>query len=120
MVDAASYALWLTAFVFLALTPASLLVDAGFIGVKYGLFVIGFLSMGYALLLIRRATAIHREDYEPPDETRVDALVGRLPPLRWISVAPRDRFHPGTKLLVASVTMLAVSYVMEALFDIHV
>lgn len=120
LLDAVSYAVWLTALVAVASSPVSLLVGAGLNGVKFGLFIVGFLCLGYAVLLLRRATSLHERAGGLRTETRFERLVGRLPPMRWYAVPVRARHQPGTKLFLASVTMLAVSYVMEAVFDIHV
>lgn len=53
------------------------------------------------------------------EETPFESALGRVPLLRRYRVPPVERFHPGTKLYVASLLMLAVSYGMEAFLGIR-
>lgn len=144
LLDLAVYAVGTTVVVAAALLPPSLLAGVGLNGVKFGLFLGGVLAFGYATVLLwpsrpvedeigqrdrqgtnpegagRGAEPIEsRDEVEPREETRFESLVGRVPPLDRYEVAPADRLHPGAKLYVASLLMLAVSYVMEAVFGIR-
>lgn len=144
--DLAGYAVGLTLVVVAVLVPPSLLVGAGWNGVKVGLFLAGTVTFGYATLLLwpSRPTVDDPDrsgdgsnagpsdaavdggvgTVEPAGEaartdTRFEAALGRLPPLQWYGLPPAERFHPGTKLYVASLLMLAVSYAMEALLGVR-
>lgn len=53
------------------------------------------------------------------EESPFESLLGRLPVVGDPFVPAAERFHPGTKLYVASLLMLAVSYGMEALLGVR-
>lgn len=94
----------------------------GLVGVKYGLFVVGILLFGYATLKVRptrpgKDPRSARFPIDRGEETPFQARVQRLVPAR-LRLAHDDRLADGTKLFVASLAMLAVSYVMEAVFGI--
>lgn len=56
---------------------------------------------------------------ERQDTTRFQALVQTLPPNRWVrNPAPERRLTIAAKLLLTSVFVLAVSFVMEAVFGV--
>lgn len=137
LLDLAGYAVGLTATVAVLMAPLSLLAGAGLAGVKYGLFVAGVLAFGYATLLAwpvrpdeegpQAGPGSETQDgpaYEtrgdradPTSETSFESLLARLPPFEQVD--PVERFHPGTKLYVASLLMLAVSYGLEAMFGVR-
>lgn len=118
--DAVTYAVGVTALAVLMLLPLSLLLGTGLRGLKFGLFVIGFLSMGYATFRLRpprpdKAT----EASTPRSETDLEARFGRLPGLHGHQLPVEERFSPGAKLFLASLTMLAVSYLMESALHVR-
>lgn len=120
VLDAVTYALGVTALAVLVLTPVSLLFGSGLNGLKFGLFVVGFLSMGYATFRLRPPRPDKAAESTPPrTETGLEARLGRLPGLRRHRLPVRERFSPGAKLFLASLTMLAVSYLMEAVFHVR-
>lgn len=133
VLDLAGYAVGLTAVVVVLLAPVSLLAGAGWSGVKLGLFLSGTLAFGYATLLMWPSRTVDeaggggdRFEYhtrgdrnDPTDETPFESVVSRAPLLRRSGAPPVERFHPGTKLYVASLLMLALSYGMEALLGVR-
>lgn len=144
LLDLAAYAIGVTLVVTVSLVPPSLLAGAGLVGVKYGLFLVGVLSFGYATVLLWPSRPGHlddgrgdgqqaasegagkpvtgngaRNEVERRDESRFETLIVGVPPFDRYRIPPVDRFHPGTKLYVASLLMLAVSYVMEAVFGVR-
>lgn len=119
LVDAVQYALGLTATIALLLTPVSVLASAGFWGVKYGLFLFGVLSFGYATWLAwPRTPADLATEGQGREETRFQEFIRRVPPAAWYPLAPADRARNWVRLYLASVTMLALSFAMEAVFGI--
>lgn len=121
--DAVAYAVAVTAVVGVLSGAASLAVGAGLVGVKYGLFVVGILLFGVATFKLRPS---------PPDgdggralpadrggESSFQAAVQRALPARY-RVPPGDRLSDAVRLFLASLLVLATSYLMERLFGIAV
>lgn len=96
------------------------------------LFVAGFLFMGAGTVLLWPSTP---EDLEPdnpdlavegdsvpktPDQTPFQRLVVACPPLRWLPPPPPDmRLATGAKLMLTSVTVLALSYALETVVGVN-
>lgn len=99
-------------------------VGWGWVGVKVALFFVGFLFFGVSALQLRPKPPWKREESDGDSEsgkrkeTHFQVLVQRIPPLGRYGLAPDERLSPATKLFVASVLVLAVSYVMEAGFGV--
>lgn len=123
VLDAAGYALALTAVVVFLIAPLSALLGMGLNGIKVGLFVTGFLYFGYATFLMRPSKRDfderRTEASSSRDETHFERFLGRVPLVRRYRVEPAERLSPGTKLFLASLLMLAISFAMESLFDIY-
>lgn len=120
IVDAAGYAAWSTVAAVFVSGLVSLVAGAGAVGVKYGLFLIGFGLFGYSIFLLKPSKPGSEPKVQPRGDTRFEARTKWLPPHRWFHLAPADRLRPGTKLFLASLTILAMSYLMESLLGIHV
>lgn len=121
LLDAVQYAVAVTVAAAAVSAVPSVLLGAGLVGVKYGLFVLGFLAFGYASFLLQpvkpwKDGSRWRRNRDEP--TPFQRAVRRLPPAAWFPVDPEDRFGRGAKLFLASLTMLATSYVMEAVFGV--
>jgi|APHM01.1.fsa_nt_gi hypothetical protein len=116
VVDALQYAIGLTVLAGGALLPISVLVGAGLSGVKYGLFLIGVLTMGYATLLAwpRSPSDLESEGVNR-EETRFQAVVRRFPPATWYPLAPDDRYLDWTKLYLATLFLWGGSFALETL-----
>lgn len=94
-------------------------------GVKYGLFVFGWLTFGYATfrLLPTRAWNDSDDGYDPfgtssNEETRFQSLVQQFPPARFRQIVPNHRLPTGIRLFLASLLMLGTSIVLEQFFGI--
>ncbi|MFC7167167.1 DUF7555 family protein [Halospeciosus flavus] len=124
LIDAVQYAVAVTVVAAVVSAVPSVLLGAGLVGVKYGLFVLGFLAFGYASFLLQPVkpwkSGGHRRDREAGEPTPFRRFVRRLPPAAWFPIEPEERFGREVKLLLASVVMLAVSYVMEVVFGVGV
>ena len=118
-VDAVQYALGLTVVVASLLLPASFVVGAGLTGVKYGLFLFGVLSMGYATLLAwpRSPSDLETEGVDR-EETRFQELLRRLPPAAWYPLAPEERYLDWTRLYLATGCLWLSSFALEAVFGV--
>ncbi|SEW01564.1 DUF7555 family protein [Natrinema salifodinae] len=130
--DALTYALAVAVTTTVGAVVVGVLTGGGLLRAKYLLFGAGFLLMGYATLRLWPASATDfdhdadtvtggYDDAVPAerDETRFQRYVRALPPLRWLRLPPPERrLAPPTKLFVGSVFVLAVSYLLEAVFGI--
>ncbi|MFD1513158.1 DUF7555 family protein [Halomarina rubra] len=123
LVDLVAYSLSVLVVLFVVLGAVSVALGGGLVGVKRGLFVVGMLLFGLAALKLRPTRLDKR------DEARLPADRGRETPFqsrvqRVIPSAYRldhdDRLSDALKLFVASLLVLAVSYVMETVFGIAV
>ena len=134
-VDALVYANAVAAVVFVAGAGLGLLVGGGLVTAKYVLFVVGLLAFGYATFQLRpdppwgtestedgRIKVTRNEEtgrvVSDREETRFQALVQRIPPLPWYSLPPSERLPVPAKLFLASLVVLAWSFVMETVFGI--
>lgn len=98
-------------------------------GVKYGLFVFGWLAFGYGLLLLWPKSPWKDDDDEGrsvdlfdrstgrPD-TRFQRLVQRLPPARFRQIPHKERLSVGARIFTAAVVMLVTSFVLEQAFGV--
>ncbi|WP_232686754.1 DUF7555 family protein [Halobacterium zhouii] len=94
-------------------------------GVKYGLFVFGWLAFGYATYLLFPTQAWEDDDdgrdpfgVPPNGETGFQSLVQDLPPARFRRIQPNHRLPTGIRLFLASLLMLGTSIVLEQAFGI--
>lgn len=135
LADAFVYANAVAAVVFAFGLVVGLVLGGGFVTAKYVLFVVGILAFGYATFQLRPSPpwdTKRTEDgkvkvttNEPKgqsiggrDETRFQATVQRIPPLPWFSLPPGERLPVPAKLFLASLAILAWSFVMETVFGI--
>ncbi|GAA0223656.1 hypothetical protein ACFFQF_09055 [Haladaptatus pallidirubidus] len=133
--DALVYAVAVAGFAFLVGVVVSFSLGSALVGVKYFLFLIGFAIFGYATFLMLPSAPwdvnktddggveIVRNDERGDvigsrEETRFQAAVQRIPPLSHYSIPPEERLSPATKLLIASIAVLATSYIMETAFGV--
>lgn len=128
--DAVSYAV-ATTVVFSAVS-AVLAVATGSSpapGVKYGLFVFGWLAFGYGTVMLwPKAAWKEQKDSQVFDvlletpskqpDTKFQRLVQRLPPARFRQIPDHERLSTGARVFVAAVVMLATSIVLEQAFGI--
>ena len=124
LLDLVAYVLGVLVALFVVLGVVSAFLGMGLIGVKYGLFLVGTLMLGLGSLKLRpvRMDKDPREALLPAnsgEETPLQAAVQRALPAQY-RLAYGDRLSDGTKLFVASLVVLAVSFAMEAVFGIAV
>ncbi|WP_458207266.1 DUF7555 family protein [Haladaptatus sp. NG-SE-30] len=137
VLDALVYGAAVTGVVFVVGGVVSLLSGRGLVGVKYVLFMAGILLFGYATLQLRPDPPW---DIEKTDdggvevvrnekkgeviggrkETRFQAIVQQIPPLTHYSIPPEERLPSAAKLFLASIMVLATSFVMETVFGVGV
>jgi hypothetical protein len=128
VIDLSKYAMKLLT-VFVALSAAVTLLLGGRLlaGIKWGLFLLGWSSFGYATLLLRagdqgagdvrsgsRLGQVLNRLIEPlvPDSLSAESDSGSQPPKRG------SRLPDSQKLFVASLLILCVSFLMEWLFGV--
>ncbi|WP_266079197.1 DUF7555 family protein [Haladaptatus caseinilyticus] len=135
LLDAFVYAMAVTGVVFVLGVLVSFSLGSDLVGVKYFLFLIGFLLFGYATFQmlpdppwdVRKTgdgdVEVVRNDARGEvigsrEETRFQTAVQRIPPLSRYSIPPEQRLPSTTKLLIASFAVLATSFVMETVFGV--
>ena len=117
LLDTLAYAVALSLSAFLATAVVSFGLGAGWGGVKYLLFVLGFLAFGVGAFLLRptppwRDESIVQRTGQTPFERAVRRLLGNY------ALAPDQQFPAGARVFVAGLLMLAVSFVMESVFGV--
>lgn len=117
----------MTVLVLGATTAAAFGLGYGFVAVKHALFVLGLLAVGAAGLQLRSAVTLGSEDEQHPSPTAVPEersshlrpLLERLLPEDWL-LPSNARCSDATKLGVAGLGLLFVSYAMETVFGVGV
>lgn len=130
-IDALTYAAAVAAVVTTSAIVLGLVTGGGLSQAKFVLFLTGFLLFGYATVRLWPRSPDDLDDGaelsgvsgdsipETADETRFQAFVQRLPPVRWLaSPPPEARMRPPGKLLLGSLVVLLVSYLLETVFGI--
>lgn len=95
-------------------------------GVKFGLFVFGWLAFFFGTMKLRPKAAWKSDDeglLELSEDTDVresdfQRLVQWLPPARFRQVPPDRRLPTGYRMFLAAVCMMAVSIVLEQFFGV--
>lgn len=124
--DLVSYVLTVTAVFVTVSAVGGLLFGAAIApGVKYGLFVLGWLTFGYGTLLLLPDRPWKDDDETDIIEAQVEgedsefqAFVQQLPPARFRQLEPERRLPTGLRLFLASLFVLAVSIVLEQAFGV--
>lgn len=96
-------------------------------GVKFGLFVFGWLALFAGTMMLRPKSAwkddddgllAFGEDSSADPETGFQRFVQRVPPARFRPLPPAGRLPTGARVFLASVVMLLVSLAMEQVFGV--
>lgn len=135
--DAAIYALAVATVVFLAGAAIGVVLGGGLVTAKFVMFLVGLALFGYGAFRMRPDppwdtestddgdVRVVRNDPDPvvagdrdQSESRFQAALHRVPPLSRYSLPPGDRLSTGSKLFLASIAVLAWSYVMETVFGV--
>lgn len=119
VVDAVQYAVGLTVAISVVLLGVSFAFGYGLYGLKYGLFVVGFLSLGYGTVLAwpRSPEALANEGADRT-ETRIQGTLRRLPPAAWYPLAPSERYRDWIRVYLLSLCLLGVSFALETVFGV--
>lgn len=124
-VDAVAYALLVALATTVGAVVLGVLTGGGLLRAKYLLFVVGLLQMGYATVKLWPASpeALESGDSIAPSgtdaESRFERLARTVPPVGWIGTPPAvRRLSQPSKLFLASVVVLLVSYLMETAFGV--
>ena len=131
-VDAGAYAVVVAAAATALAFVVGVASGGGFVRMKALLFLSGFGLMAYSTARlwptstedvgpdrVGGATPAGGSVPTPTRQTRFESVARRLPPARWSRLPPADRrLTPAGKLFWGSVTVLLVSYVMEAAFGV--
>lgn len=121
--DAAVYAVGVTAVATLAGGVAALLTGGGLIPVKVTLFLVGFALFGYASVAMWRAASPDPDEGVSArghrDSTPFESALARAVPAAGALVPPGERLSPSVKLFVASLLVLGVSLAMETVFGVR-
>lgn len=95
--------------------------------VKFLLFLIGFVLVGYGTVLLWPTRPSEETPAQPSlgpasdrDSSPFESLLERVLAGLGDSYPPSERFSPGFKVFVAGCSVLLVSYLMEAVFLIGV
>ena len=117
LLDLLAYAVVLGLLVFLATAAVSFALGGGWGGVKFLLFVLGFLGMGVGAFFLRPTPPWRDEPLvQRTGETPLERLVRRL--LGGRALDPDQQYPPSARVLVAGVLLLVVSFVMETVFGV--
>ena len=119
------FALWVGAAsgVVLVVCAVPAFVLADLLVMKYLSFLLGVVLFGVGSLAIqpRRPQQDHKRlTLEVGSETRFEATLHRLPPLRDHHLPFDERVSRDTKLFAVSVVVLCVSFVLEVAFGVSV
>lgn len=117
LLDTLAYAVALSVLVFLAAAAVSFALGGDWGGVKFLLFVLGFLALGAGGFLLRptppwRDQPLVQRTGQTPFERAVRRLLGDR------ALDPDQQLPAAARVLVAGVILLAVSFVMETVFGV--
>jgi hypothetical protein len=97
-------------------------------GVKFGLFVFGWLALFAGTMMLRPTSAwkdddengllAFGEDASGDPETGFQRVVQRVPPARFRQLPPSGRLPTGARVFVGALAMLLVSLAMEQVFGV--
>lgn len=100
-----------------------LAMEGGLTIAKRILFVVGFLLFGVSSFLLRPKPPKEEDDdgvidVDEPDETRIEAFIQEVPPLRENPIPANQRVNRNVKLFLVSIAILAVSFLMETVLGV--
>ncbi len=122
----ADFVLWVlgaTTATVACLAVLSLAVTGGLLGLKLGLFLVGFALFGIAALALQpKSPRRDRKlvDFDGDDPTRFERLLYEVPPLRDEWLPAERRVSRNWKLFATSLALLAVSLALEDVFGVAV
>jgi hypothetical protein len=124
LADALLYGVVLTAVWAALFLPVSLLLAGDLVGVKWGLFVVGILTLGVGSFKLRPGKEWRDDEdgllADSRGASNVQRVVDRLPPLRDAPLRDDQRFSDGAKLLLGAGCLLATSFLLETALGVGV
>lgn len=124
--DALAYALVVTVAAVVLAVVLGVTTGGGLVRANVVLFLIGWLLMAVAVFRLWPSTPEGGADVTTggkgwpvgaTPETRVEAIAATATPVRWME-RPTPRLSPPVKLFVASLAVLATSFLLEAVFAV--
>jgi hypothetical protein len=120
-IDAAIYSSVIALFGALLSGVLGFLLLGSLNGVKFLLFVAGFIQIGIgvAQLWPSDISDVNEPDKPNPDEiSRVQLVVDWLAPTDRLGLPPDERFEHGVRQFLAGMLLLVISFSMEAMFGV--
>lgn len=136
LLDAVVYACAVAALIFGGSAVVSTILFGGdWTGAVFIMFLVGWVMVAYGTFQLRpeppwttehtdQGMKIKRTDTSADKatvgsrtETRFQATMQRLPPLRWYSLPPDERLPVSAKVFLSGVAVLVASYVVELLIE---
>lgn len=127
MVDLFTYVVVLTGVALVISLVLSVATGGAAVRAKAFLFVIGWVLMAYATVLLwpsqpptpGEKPADESQALPAEEASRFQGIVRSLPPVRWIELPPpHHRISLATQLFIGSVCILLTSYLMETVFNV--
>lgn len=120
-IDAITYGIVVSVFGWLICTVLGLLLLGSWSGVKFLLFIAGFLQIAIGVTQLWPTDVSDLENAnnpDPDDVSHVQIIVNRIAPIDRLGLPPTERFEPGVKRFVAGLMLLGISLSMEVVFGI--
>ena len=125
-IDALAYATVLTAVALVGSMILSVVTGGGAVRGNVIFFLIGWLVMAYATVRLWPTSRAKDDPTEPAgqsipqeNETRLQALIRRFGPIRWVELPPPDqRIGIRGQLFLSSLIILATSFTLEMYFGV--
>lgn len=124
ILDVTVYAVSVTLVIALLSAAVSLPFGNILTGVKWGLFIVGWITVAYGSFQLRpkppkkRIGNSNSGESGGREETWFQAQTQRMPPLRRRSIPPERRFSRSLKLFISGVVVLATSFLMETVLGV--
>lgn len=121
VVDFVLWVLGATGGVVVVLGVLSVAVTGTLVGLKVGLFLVGFGLFGVSALAIQPKRPTRESklvDFAREEPTRFEQLLYEVPPLRGEWLPAKRRVNRNWKLFATSLSLLAVSLALEDVFGV--
>jgi len=123
-IDVLWYSVVVTLLAIVSTFVISILTGGGAVRANLFLFILGWLLLAYATIRLWPSSPSDvREDNADSlpqvHETRLQAVVRRVGPVRWTQLPPpQERVSAQMQLFVASVCILLASFILETVFGV--
>ncbi|MFW5965295.1 MAG: DUF7555 family protein [Halodesulfurarchaeum sp.] len=116
--EVVQYAVAVVGIATVALTPVSVLLGGGLVGVKIGLFLVGTGAFGYAIFLAWPSSPADLQKRKDRQPSRFQRRVRSVPPLSVNPPPPSQRASQAIHMAAVVVLSWGVSYGMETIFGV--